>query len=144
MGSSPTIGSNIMIKLLEKFSKTKTGKLGIYIYRRFFEKRPLVLLLSSALIINLITLLVVSFAGQREEGIIPLHYVIGQGIDKTGNWNEIYFIPGFLFLLTLLNFAIAKLLKTRDEIHASYFIVSATLIIQLFALLASILITSIV
>lgn len=133
-----------MKKIKEKVKQTKTGKLSVYIYKRFFEKRPLVLFFFLVVIINLLTLFIVSFVGQKKEGIIPLHYIAGLGIDRTGQWYHIYGIPGFLFLITIINFTIAKFLKIKDELYASYFLVAATIILQLFGVLASFLIVSIV
>jgi len=113
-------------------------KLLLYVYRRFFEHRPLVLLLIVALFLNGISWFLVSFKGQPSNYIIPLHYLLIKGVDKTGPWYLIYQIPLAGFVILLVNFFIAFNLKS--DIKVSYVLASATIFLELFFILASLLV----
>jgi len=113
-------------------------KLLIYIYKRFFEEQPLVLLLLVALLLNIASWILVSFKGQPENYIIPLHYLLIKGVDQTGPWYYIYQIPLAGFIALVVNFYIAFNLK--NDLKASYLLASATIFLETFFIIASVLI----
>lgn len=132
-----------MKKTAQNFKKSYSGKLFLHVYKKFFEKRPLLFYFLIGLLLNFGSLIAVSFRGQPQYGKIPLHYVIGEGVTKTGEWYLIYFIPAILFLILVINFFIAKTLRKKEEYKASYVIVSATLLLEAFGMAASAIIANI-
>lgn len=108
-----------------------------YIYNTFFFGNPVFLLFSLAIFINLFILLLVSFKGRPEEAKIPLHYTISGGIDRTGNWYEIYYLPLFVFLFNLFNFFLANLLFKKNQTALSYIFMFSTIFLNLICFLAS-------
>jgi len=126
-----------MKKYLEKFKKTYSYKLMRYTYNTFFFGNPVFLLFSLAIFINIFILILVSFKGRPEEVKIPLHYTISGGIDKTGNWYEIYYLPFFVFLFNLFNFFLANLLFRKGQKSLSYIFMFSTILLNLICLMAS-------
>lgn len=114
-------------------------KLLIYIYRRFFEHQPLILLLIIALLLNLVSLILVSFKGRPENYLIPLHYLNIKGVDKTGPWFYIYKIPLAGFIVLTVNFFLAFNLRKKDT-KISYLLAGATIFLELFFIIAAALI----
>ncbi len=111
-------------------------KLLLYLYKRFFERNPLILLLLFALLLNVVSWILVSFRGRPENYIIPLHYIPVKGVDKTGPWFMIYEIPLAGFVILIVNFLIAFNLLKKD-LKASYLIASATILLGIFFVIAS-------
>ncbi|NTU69710.1 hypothetical protein HGB13_02715 [bacterium] len=123
-----------MKKYIEKFKASYTYKLMCYIYNTFFFGNPVFLLFSLAIILNLLILFFVSFKGRPEESKIPLHYTISGGVDKTGNWYEIYYLPLFVFLFNLFNFFLANLLFKKGQNSLSFILMFASVILNIFCL----------
>ena len=126
-----------MKKHIEKFKTSYSYKLMRYIYNTFFFSNPVFLLFSLALVINLLILVLVSFKGRPEDAQIPLHYTISGGIDKTGNWYEIYYLPLFVFIFNLFNFFLAHLLFRKGQNVLSYIFMFATIILNLLCFFAA-------
>lgn len=112
------------------------AKLLLYIYKRFFQENPLILFLFLVLLLNIVSWILVSFKGRPENYIIPLHYVAIKGVDKTGPWFMIYQIPLAGFVILIVNFLIAFNLLKKD-LKASYLIASATILLEIFFVIAS-------
>lgn len=145
MSSTLTAGSiNTYIKIsariyLMKIKDFYFTKLMLYIYRRFFEKHPLILLFLFGLFLNIISWILVSIKGRPENYIIPLHYLSVKGVDKTGPWYLIYQIPLAGLLILVINFMIIFNLSKKN-IKDSFILSWATVILELFLILASYLI----
>lgn len=73
-------------------------------------------------------------AGQTES--IILHYNIYFGIDKVGEWTRVYNLPLIGIIILLVNTVIAYLLYSKNRL-LSYFIISATLLMQILLNLAT-------
>lgn len=69
---------------------------------------------------------------------IFLHYNILFGVDRIGDWWQIFSLPLLAFSLFLVNAFIAWFFYSRDKI-ISYFLLISSLIINIFVFLASIL-----
>lgn len=115
-------------------------KLIIYIYKHFFEEHLLLLFLLGALFLNLLSLFIVSFKGRPENYLIPLHYLLIKGVDQTGPWYMIYKIPLVGFFILLLNFFIIFSLNRKGNVKGSYLLASATIVLESFVVIASLLI----
>lgn len=113
-------------------------KLLIYIYKRFFEKHPLLLLLIIALLLNTTSWILASFKGRPENYIIPLHYLLIKGVDRTGPWYYIYQIPLAGLVIMVVNFYIAFNFEKDKKI--SYLLASATIFLEIFFIIAGALI----
>lgn len=111
-------------------------KLLLYIYKRFFQENPLILFLLFVLLLNATSWILVSFKGRPENYIIPLHYMSIKGVTKTGPWFMIYEIPLAGFVILIVNFLIAFNLLKKD-LKASYLIASATILLEIFFIIAS-------
>jgi hypothetical protein len=75
------------------------------------------------------------FLSGQEESII-LHYNIYFGIDKIGNWGNIYHLPLIGILILLINLIASYLLYFKDKL-ISYFCLSVALISQILLNLAT-------
>lgn len=73
-------------------------------------------------------------AGQEEQMI--LHYNIYFGIDKMGNWGEVYQLPLVGIIILLVNLVGAYLLYSKDKL-LSYFLTSVALLSQILLNLAT-------
>ncbi|OIP22527.1 hypothetical protein COX95_01550 [bacterium CG_4_10_14_0_2_um_filter_33_32] len=111
-------------------------KLIKYVYRRFFEKNPLILFFIFAVIFNLITWGIASIKGRPENYLIPLHYLPIKGIDKTGPWYYIYGIPLSGTIILIINSLIIFMMSKRNLINVSYLLASATIFIEMFFIIA--------
>lgn len=67
-------------------------------------------------------------AGQEESMI--LHYNIYFGIDKIGNWTNIYYLPLIGVIVLIINLLGGYLLYQKDKL-ISYFFLSAALLCQI-------------
>ncbi len=130
-----------MKEMIEKIKKTQSAKLSVYLYSRFFKNRPLALFFLLAIFINFLSFLTIIFSVRPSQGIIPIHYIPGVGVDKTGPWYWPYYLVIFLLIINTINFLIAKFLKTKEENKAAYILVGATILLNLLMLLAVLLIT---
>jgi hypothetical protein len=125
---------------LTRLKKFYIVKLLLYIYRRSFEKQPLFLFLLIAFVLNIVSWILVFFKGQPEEYIVPLHYLFVRGIDKTGPWFYIYKIPLAGLLLLAVNFILAFILNKKGDVKASYVLAIATIFLEIFFIIASLLV----
>lgn len=115
-------------------------KLLLYIYRRFFEEQPLVLYFICALLLNIMSLFIVAIKGRPENFLIPLHYLLIKGVDKTGPWFYIYKIPLAGFIILVLNFIIVFSLNKKEDAKGAYLLAAATVLLELFVFIAALLI----
>lgn len=77
-----------------------------------------------------------SFEG---DGVIPLHYNIYLGIDYIGPWYQCFSMPALGLFVLAVNSFLAFLIYLKQKI-LSYFLVSFSLIIQIFLLIAGVLV----
>ncbi|KKQ78689.1 MAG: hypothetical protein UT02_C0059G0002 [Parcubacteria group bacterium GW2011_GWC2_38_7] len=85
----------------------------------FFRLRPIVRLLPA------------------DQAFIPLHYNTYLGVDKFGDWLNIFILPGLGLLILLVNTLFAVLIYNRKDM-LSYFLVITSLFSQLLFLIATI------
>lgn len=64
------------------------------------------------------------FLAGQEESII-LHYNIYFGIDKIGNWGEIYYLPMIGIVILLINLFFGYILYDKDKLISYFFLVIA-------------------
>lgn len=98
------------------------------------------------LIINIIIWYLIYFQLQplvynlpEEQAFIPLHYNIYLGVDMFGHWQKIFIMPVLGLLILVFNAIIALSLFNRKKI-ISYFLSISSMVIQLFLLVATVLV----
>jgi len=74
-----------------------------------------------------------------ENTSLPLHYNIYWGIDLFGQWYQSLILPILGLAILVINFILAIFLYSQ-KIMASYFFTISSVFVQLFLLIASILI----
>lgn len=74
-----------------------------------------------------------------EQAFIPLHYNIYLGVDSFGPWQQIFIMPGFGLFVLLINTILALSLFNRKKI-ISYFLTISSAAVQLFVLIATVLV----
>ncbi|OGY45448.1 MAG: hypothetical protein A3A24_02210 [Candidatus Buchananbacteria bacterium RIFCSPLOWO2_01_FULL_46_12] len=92
-------------------------------------------LLFSLLVNILVWLILVRLIRNFSESII-FHYNIYFGVDLLGNWYEIFWLPASGLFIIFLNFILASLFSEKEKI-ISYFLVSASSLVQVLIFLAS-------
>jgi len=99
----------------------------------------------SSLVINLLiwALLIFKFRpialASAEKATLPLHYNIYWGIDLFGQWYQSFILPALGLIILIMNFIFSILLYSK-KILASYFFIIASVFIQTFLLISTILI----
>jgi len=122
-------------------------------FYRFLEKiiasparknRTLLILTGSAFVINILIWLLILLrlrpiilALPNSDVFIPLHYNTYLGVDKYGDWKNIFYLPGIGLFIFLTNSFFALTIYNRKDI-LSYFLVSANFLAQLILLVATI------
>lgn len=104
--------------------------------QNFWKDRFNIITLATSLLINLIIWLILFFKIQPQNQPIVLHYNIYFGIDFIDQWYKIYFIPSLGLLFILLNLIISFVVY-REERLLVYFLLSASLFIQILLVIAS-------
>lgn len=105
---------------------------------RFFFKSPLVLwLLISNLAFNLAAWIVPLIFIRPIDKAIILHYNVYFGVDMTGNWQQVFFLPGIGFTILFLNSILALFFYYKKERIASYILLMAALMGQMSLLIAT-------
>jgi len=67
---------------------------------------------------------------------IPLHYNIYFGIDDFGSKNNLFFLPIFASLVLIVNFLVSFYFANKEK-FLTYFLLGASIFIQILVLLAS-------
>lgn len=60
--------------------------------------------------------------------VVPLHYNIHLGVDKVGQWWELFVPSGIGVILTLLNTSYASIIWKREKVIAYAVMVTAVLV----------------
>ena len=111
------------------------------LYLQLFFRDPFLLISASLVIIGNIlnwALIIVRYdvLVHPEREFISLHYKVFLGPDFYGPWQYIFFIPGFLFLIMLLNYVLARRLYHFQRVSA-YALSCSNVFCQALALLAT-------
>jgi uncharacterized membrane protein len=72
---------------------------------------------------------------------VPLHYNIHFGVDTIGQWWHIYLVPAIGLVILLVNFILATFMWSKESVLA-YLAATATLVLQIILLVATIFIVS--
>lgn len=106
---------------------------------RFFFKDGLILgLFIPALFLNIASWLSLLWQINAKHASFFLHYTVYFGVDWTGPWYQIFFVP-LLSLLILLGNFIAAFIAYRSRKMISYLLVLAAAFVQVLAVLQSVL-----
>lgn len=123
----------------------------VYFYR-FIEKltssparknRVLIIISLIALTFNLLIWLLIIFRLRpivlsltNSDTFIPLHYNTYLGVDKYGDWKNIFYLPGLGLLIFILNTFFALTIYNKKDV-LSYFLVGANLAVQVLLIIAT-------
>jgi len=108
---------------------------------REIKDKKIILISALSFLINIFFWLILWYSTLTFEGSIPLHYNIYFGVDLLGDKKEIFKLPLIALLILLVNFILARVIYKKDKI-LSYFLVLASFLIQIFLLIAGLLIVS--
>jgi hypothetical protein len=123
---------------LKLFLKNTSGGIGKIKNNDFFRNHIILWLLLFNLLSNLLNWLGLAFFINRTSRNLILHYNVYFGVDRTGNWQESFLMPGLGLALFLLNFYLAYFFYNNKERVASYVILLTSLMIQLSLIISSI------
>jgi len=104
----------------------------------YFQNQILVWLLILSLAGNLANWIILLIFIRPVDFPIILHYNVYFGVDSTGDWKQVYFLPAIGFLLLIINWIFAVYFYKSKERIASYILLIALLMAIFSLLIASI------
>lgn len=111
---------------------------------RFWEKmknagtsgeKDLLYISSAAIMANILSWVLVTVFLKKETLNIILHYNVLSGIDYQGDQAKLFTIPAIGMFIFLMNFAIARFVKSKDR-FISYLLLLTALLNQVFVIIA--------
>lgn len=81
-----------------------------------------------SLALNLFLWLLFYIKIPRAEEIIPLHYNIYFGIDRVGEWFEIFIYPFTAFVIFLINFFLSYLIYKKEKFLSHLLSIASTVV----------------
>lgn len=105
--------------------------------REFFKNRIILWIISLSLFLNSANWLAIWYFVEPVDFPIILHYNVYFGVDMTGDWKKIFFLPGMGLLMFFINFFLAFYFFEKSEKIASYILLMAGLMIQTSLIIAS-------
>lgn len=106
--------------------------------REFFKNRIVLWTVIASLAVNLVNWIVLAVFIRPVDYSIILHYNVYFGVDMTGSWKSVFFLPGIGLLLFLVNFFLAFYFYRRLERMACHILLMAGLMVQLSIMIADI------
>jgi hypothetical protein len=120
-----------MIKFLPKF-------LVEGFKQEFFKNKIVLWMAIASLVLNLANWIILGIFIKPVDYSIILHYNVYFGVDMTGSWKSVFFLPGIGLLLFLVNFFLAFYFYKKLERIACHILLMAGLMAQLSLLIANI------
>ena len=104
---------------------------------RLYCKRPANLVsISASLAINLFTWGWLLFYIRQQEEPLFLHYTVLFGVDYTGEWYQVFFVPLTGFIILIVNMILGWFLFERD-VFAGYVMNAMSVFLQIVLLVTS-------
>lgn len=124
-----------MINILKK-NKEETQESLAEVSRFFLKNRIIFWLSISSFLANLAGWIVpLIFIKPIDKNII-LHYNVYFGVDMTGRWQQVFFLPGIGLAVLLLNSALALFFYAKKERIASHILIMTSFMAQISLLIA--------
>lgn len=110
----------------------------MYPLRLYFKRPANLVILSVSFALNLFTWGWLLFYIRPQEETLFLHYTVLFGVDYTGEWYQVFFVPLSGFVIFLINMVLGWFLFERDD-FAGYVLNVVSLFIQVVLLATSVL-----
>jgi hypothetical protein len=105
-------------------------------YINFLKKdRNFLTLSAGAVVLNVFSWMLAFVFFKKDAINIILHYNILSGVDYQGGWRELFTVPAIGLAIIFMNFTIVRFVCAKDK-FIPYFLVFATLISQIFIIIA--------
>lgn len=114
----------------------------IIIARPYWKDKQIMTIFSLSVLLNIIIWIFLIQNQKENSHPIILHYNLFFGVDRLGNYEEIYLIPIAGLIIIIVNSILGHLLYLKEKL-AVYFLIFIVFIIQIFLLIDSYLIIKI-
>ena len=121
----------------EKDVKSLADRFKLFFNCEFFKNRIVIWAISLSLFFNLANWFSIWYFVEPVDFPIILHYNVYFGVDMTGDWKKIFFLPGMGLLLFFINSFLAFYFFKKSEKIASYILLMAGLMVQISLIIAS-------
>jgi hypothetical protein len=118
--------------------KSLTHRFKLFFKQEFFMNRIVLGTVIASLAINLANWIMLAIFIKPVDYSIILHYNVYFGVDMTGSWKSVFFLPGIGLLLFIINFLLAFYFYKRLERIACHVLLMAGLMAQLSIVVANI------
>jgi len=105
--------------------------------REYFSKPMVLWLLSLILLANLAEWTLLFIFIKPVDLPLILHYNVYFGVDVTGSWKQVYFLPAIGLFLFIVNWLLSLYFYKNQERVAAYLLLLAAFFIQLSLLIAA-------
>lgn len=112
------------------------NKIRLFFERDFFQNRIIFWLLTANLALNIASWVVLAIFVQPVDSNIILHYNVYFGVDLTGGFRQVFFLPLIGLVLLTVNSFLANYFYFRRETIASYILLTGAFMAQLCVLVA--------
>jgi hypothetical protein len=122
----------------KKNPESLMSRFKLFFKQEFFKNRVVLWITIASLTINLANWIMLWIFIKPVDYSIILHYNVYFGVDMTGSWKSVFFLPGVGLLLFLVNFFLAFYFYRRLERIACHILLMAGLMAQLSLIIANI------
>ena len=112
----------------------------MYPIRLFLRKKPILILLFCAILLHIAVWGWLAYYIRPQEAHIFLHYNVLFGVDLTGPWYYVFFLPIAGAVMLIVNTLLAWLLYNKDR-FASYLLLFVSIVAHIFLFIDATLLT---
>lgn len=104
----------------------------------FFKNQIIIWFLSVGFLVNFSNWIILKIFIKPVDFPIILHYNVYFGVDMTGSWKQVYFLPSIGFVLLVINSLFSVYFYNQKERVASYILLLSAIMIQLSLVIAAV------